>query len=86
MIKLLQRLQKRAASIIAHKPYDYSATSILKELGWPSIKDFVYKETIIMAFKSLKYDLRPSYLNDLCQNLSQVHCRDLRLTSMFHGG
>ena len=36
MIKSLQRLQNRAARVVANKPYDLSATSMLKELGWPS--------------------------------------------------
>ena len=33
-----------------------------------------------MTIKSLKHDLGPSYLNVIFQNLSQIHCRDLRNT------
>ena len=39
MIKSLQRLQIRAIGVIANNPYDYSSTSMQKELGCPSIKD-----------------------------------------------
>ena len=52
-IKPLQRLQNRAARIVANKPYDYSATSMLKELGWPSVKGIVFKETSVVSLKAL---------------------------------
>ena len=39
-IKSIQRLQNKAAIIVANKSYDYSATSMLKELGWPSAKGY----------------------------------------------
>ena len=57
--QISKRLQSRAARIVADKPYEYSATSILKELGWPSVKDIVFKEASIMTFKALKHDLSP---------------------------
>ena len=68
MIKSLQRLQNVAARIVANKPYDYSATSMLKELGWPSVKDIIFKKTGILAFNALKHDLSPSYLGEMFQN------------------
>ena len=49
----LRRLQNRAARIVSGKPYDYPATSILKDLDWPSVKDTTLKETSSMiSFKS----------------------------------
>ena len=51
------RLQNRAARIVANNPYDYFVTSLLKELGWQSVKDIISKETSIMAFEALKHDL-----------------------------
>ena len=80
MIKSLQRLQNKAARIVANKPYDYPATCMLKELSWPSIKDDILKKTSIMTFKSLMHYLGPLDLNDLLQNFSQIHCRELRNT------
>ena len=78
--EFLQRLQNRAAKSLLISPYDYSTTCLLKELGWPSIKDIVFKETGMMTFKSTKHDLTPSYLNDLFRNLSHAHPRKLRNT------
>ena len=75
-IKSIQKLQKRAARIVASKPSDYSVTSMLKELGWPSV--IIFKKGSIMRFKVLRYDLGPSYLLDLFQNLTQVQKRELR--------
>ena len=66
--------------LFANKPYDYSATSMLKELGWPSVKDIIFNETSNRTFKALRHDLGPSYLSDLIQNLTQVHKRELRNT------
>ena len=65
IIKSLQRLQNRATRIVGTRAYDYSATSMLKELGWSSIKDIIFKETNIMTFKALKHDLELSCLNGL---------------------
>ena len=79
-ITSLQRLQNRVARIIANKLYDYSATSVLKELGWSSVEDIIFEETSIMAFKALRHDLGLSYLRDLFQNLTEVHKRELRNT------
>ena len=59
-VKSLQRLRNRAARIIANKLYDYSAISMLKELGWFSVKDIIYKEKSVMTFKAPRHDLGPS--------------------------
>ena len=80
IVKSLQRLQNRATRIVGNKPYDYSATYLLKELGRSSIKDIIFKETNIMTFEALKHDLEPSCLNGLFETLSQVHSKELRNT------
>ena len=59
-------------------PYDYSVTSMLKELGWPSVRDIIFKETSIITTKALRHDLGPSYLSHLFQNLIQVHKREFK--------
>ena len=73
-----ERLQNRAARIIANETYDYSATSILKDLGWPSVKDIIFIETSIITLKAQKHDCSPSHLSGILQNLTQVHSRELR--------
>ena len=77
-IRSLQKQQNRVERIVANKPYDDSATSMLKELGWPYVKDITFKETSIVTFKALRHDLWTLYLSDLFQNLTQVHRRELR--------
>ena len=65
MIKSLQGSQSRVARIVTNRPYDYCATSMLIELGWPSLKNSIFKEISVKKFEALKHDVAPSYLNEL---------------------
>ena len=49
----LQKLQNRAARIVTNSPFDYSATSLIQELGWPRIEELIHHETSFMAYKCL---------------------------------
>ena len=70
MIKSLEWLQNRAVRITANKIYDYSSTSVQKDIGWPFVMDIILKETCIMTFKSLKHDLGPLKIYDFSKPFS----------------
>ena len=51
----LQKIQNSAARIIPNSPYDASAVPLLQNLGWPSIRDLIKKETATLTYKALNY-------------------------------
>ena len=75
----LQRIQNRAARITTNSPYDASAVPLLKNLGWPSIRDLIRKETVSLTYKALN-SLAPQYLGELFTKCSERSDRNLRST------
>ena len=77
-IESLQKLQNRAARIIAGSSYGAPSEPLHRDLGWLFIKEIV-KETSTMMYKSLN-DLAPKYLSNLFARLSNFHILELRNT------
>ena len=75
----LQKIQNRAARITTNSPYDASAAPLLQNLGWPSIKDLIRKETATLTYKALN-SLAPQYLGELFSKCSEGSERILRST------
>ena len=57
-INQLQKLQNRAARIIANSSFDTPSRPLIVELGWKTIEELIGNETRTMIFKSLN-DLAP---------------------------
>ena len=75
----LQKIQNRAARITTNSPYDASAAPLLQNLGWPSIKDLIRKETAALTYRALN-SLAPQYLGELFTKCSEGSDRILRST------
>ena len=60
-INILQKVQSRAARTITNSGYDTSAAPLIHGLGWPTIKQLIFKETSSLMYKSLNL-LAPDYL------------------------
>ena len=63
-IHQLQKLQNRAARIIADSNYDAPCKPLIESLGWKTINDMIQFESRVMVFKSINR-LTPQYLLDL---------------------
>ena len=61
-------------------PYDAFAAPLLQNLGWPSIKDLIRKETATLSYKALN-SLAPQYLGELFSKCSEGSDRILRSTA-----
>ena len=75
----LQKIQNRAARITTNSPYDAPAVPLLQNLGWPSIRDFIKKETATLTYKALN-SLAPQYLGELFNRCPEGSVRNLRST------
>ena len=53
-INHLQKLQNRAARIIASSRYDAPSKMLIKQLGWRTIEEVIQYESRVMAYKSVK--------------------------------
>ena len=73
----LQKLQNRAARILTNSPFDSSATSLIQDLGWCTIKELIHHETSVVAYNCLN-KLAPDYLSSYILKLSDRHMRELR--------
>ena len=73
----LQKLQNRAARIVMNSPIDSFATSLIQDLGWPTVEELIHHETPVMEYKCLN-KLAPDYLSSCIFKLSDRHTRELR--------
>ena len=78
-LKMLQKLQNRAARTVTSSPFDTPAAPLLQLLRWPSIEKLINRETCTMVYKSLN-ELAPENLGNIFYKLSDVHTRVLRDT------
>ena len=60
----LQKLQSRAARIVTNSSYVASADALIEKLNWPTISEFIKRETATMVYKSLN-GLIPMYLSNI---------------------
>ena len=78
-INVLQKIQNRAARIVTNSPYDASTAPLIQNLGWPTISNFIRKETATLTYKSLN-SLAPAYTRKLFTKYSDDSKRSLRST------
>ena len=67
----LQKLQNRAARVMAKSSYVVSSSHLLDTLGWEKLISDQQKHKAIMVFKSL-HNLTPVYLHNMFANLSLI--------------
>ena len=79
-INRLQKLQNRAARIVANSSFDTPSNLLIGTLGWKTINELIDTETKTMIFKSLN-ELAPPYLRSLLMKNSQITSYRLRNTS-----
>ena len=73
----LQKLQSRAAIIVTDSEFDTLAAPLIQNLGWPTIRQLIHRETSTMTYKCLNL-LAPAYLSGCFSKLSDSHTRFLR--------
>ena len=69
-------MQNGAARIVTNSPFDSSATSLIQDLGWPTIEELIHRQTSVMTYKCLN-NLAPDYLSSCISKLSDCHTRKL---------
>ena len=73
----LQKLQNRAARIVANSPCDASALPLMGSLRWLAIRELIDFETSKMVYKS-QNALAPDYLRNIFQKVSEATNYQLR--------
>ena len=76
-LQKLQKLQNRAARIVINSPYDVHSETLMQKLGWPTIKQLIESETVMVVYKVL-HNEAPDYLKGLLHRLSDTQSRMLR--------
>ena len=71
------KLQNKAVKIVTNSAFDFSAVSLIQELGWPTKGERIHRETSVMAYKCLD-KLAPEYISG-CVITSLVFFTMLRL-------
>ena len=75
----LQKLQNHAARCATSSPYDASSQSLLKGLGWLTVKELIETETARIVYRSINKEV-PNYFTALFDKLSDIRARELRST------
>ena len=78
-VNQLQKLQNRAARIVAGSSFDGASGPIIEGLGWKTIEELIESETQTMVYKSLN-ELAPRYLSELFIRNSQLSFYNLGST------
>ena len=63
-LRVLQKLQNRAARIVSDSSFDTSATLLIENLKWLTFTDMIKSETAAVTYKVIT-GLTPSYLSNL---------------------
>ncbi len=72
----LQKLRNRGARIVTNSPYNASAFTIIRTLGWQIVNELIVNETLKMVYKC-RNDEAPSYLACLFSRLSETSSQEL---------
>ena len=72
----LQKLQNRAARIVTDSPYDAHSETLIKKLGWLTIKQLMDTETVKIVYNAL-HNEAPKYLKELFHRMSDIQNREL---------
>ena len=78
-LQTLQKLQNRAARIVAKSSFDTPSIGLIQSLNWPTVSDIIRGETATTVHKSLN-GLVPEYLSILFEKKSTRNVRELRST------
>ena len=78
-LKRLQILQNRAARIVTNSAYDAHSLSLIKGLGWLTVKELIRFETATTVCKSVN-QLCPNYMAQMFQRQREQAKRTLRNT------
>ena len=78
-LQTLQKLQNRAARIVAKSSFDTPSISLIQSLNWPTVSDIIRGKTATTAYKSLN-GLFPEYLSSLFKKRSTRNVRELKNT------
>ena len=81
LVDSLQKLQNRAARVIAGASYSKHSVDIRHELGWLSLSEMRQHHMALMMFK-VNYGLCPSYLSDIFDVNTSRLSYDLRSSGM----
>ena len=73
----LQKLQNIAARAVMNSAFDSSATSLIQDLGWPTIEELIHRGTSVLVYKCL-HKLAPDYLSSCISKLSDRQTREHR--------
>ena len=73
----LQKLQNRAARIIANSSFDAPCIPLVRWLGWKIIEELIAHESELIVFRSI-HGLAPQYMSDLLTKISQLTSHNLR--------
>ena len=76
-INRLQKLQTRAARIVANSTFDTPINQLIEKLRWGTINELIDIESIKVVFKSLN-ELAPQHLCDFYKKNSQCTSYSLR--------
>ena len=80
-LRMLQKLQNRAARIVVKSRVDVPAMPLIRSLNWPTIDDTIRSETATTMYKLLN-GLVPVYLSNLYEKNSTRYVRKLRNTDL----
>ena len=72
----LQKLQNRAARIIANNSFDAPGIPLVHRLGWKTIEELIAHESELKVFKSI-HGLAPQYMSNLFTKISQLASHNL---------
>ena len=67
----LQKLQDRAARIVANSSYNAPADALIEKLNWPTISEIIKREIVTMVYKSLN-GLVPMYISNIFQETTRA--------------
>ena len=79
-INRFQKLQNRAARMVANSSFDTPSNQLIEKLGWKTINELIDIESITMVLKNVN-ELAPPYLRSLSRKISQSSSYRLRNTS-----
>ena len=62
---------------MTNNPFDLPATSLIQDLGWPTIEQLIHRETSVTSCKCLS-KLAPDYLSSCISKRSDRHTSEIR--------
>ena len=76
-IECLNKLQKRAASIILRANYDTPSVDMFKELGWLSVPDRLKYNNALLTYRAIN-NILPEYISNILKTMSVAHTLNIQ--------